>query len=139
MGYVCYTCRINHAQQSPAMLVSLKLLLLFYTRDQAQLDAASVSSIQVVGVVEALIQNADTLFPGGDVLYVISSPHFLQFQDYSPSSSPDCPQNSLCGLKEAAFSALSLSLSSVKWEQCYLTHGSRKAKKEMSHHFKERE
>ncbi|KAM6215904.1 SH3 domain-binding protein 1 isoform 2-T2 [Rhynchocyon petersi] len=31
--------------------------------DQAQLDAASVSSIQVVGVVEALIQNADTLFP----------------------------------------------------------------------------
>uniref|UniRef100_F7FBW2 SH3 domain binding protein 1 n=1 Tax=Ornithorhynchus anatinus TaxID=9258 RepID=F7FBW2_ORNAN len=33
--------------------------------DQAQLDAASVSSIQVVGVVEALIQNADTLFPGG--------------------------------------------------------------------------
>uniref|UniRef100_A0A2K5RAI0 SH3 domain binding protein 1 n=1 Tax=Cebus imitator TaxID=2715852 RepID=A0A2K5RAI0_CEBIM len=32
--------------------------------DQAQLDAASVSSIQVVGVVEALIQSADTLFPG---------------------------------------------------------------------------
>ncbi|XP_007939840.1 SH3 domain-binding protein 1 [Orycteropus afer afer] len=32
--------------------------------DQAQLDVASVSSIQVVGVVEALIQNADTLFPG---------------------------------------------------------------------------
>lgn len=30
-----------------------------------QLDLASVSSIQVVGVVEALIQNADTLFPGG--------------------------------------------------------------------------
>ncbi|KFO36699.1 SH3 domain-binding protein 1 isoform X2 [Fukomys damarensis] len=32
--------------------------------DQAQLDAASVSSIQVVGVVEALIQSADILFPG---------------------------------------------------------------------------
>uniref|UniRef100_I3L8F6 SH3 domain binding protein 1 n=1 Tax=Sus scrofa TaxID=9823 RepID=I3L8F6_PIG len=32
--------------------------------DLAQLDAASVWSIQVVGVVEALIQNADTLFPG---------------------------------------------------------------------------
>lgn len=32
--------------------------------DQAQLDAASVSSIQVVGVVEALIQSADALFPG---------------------------------------------------------------------------
>lgn len=37
-------------------------------RDQAQLDAASVSSIQVVGVVEALIQCTDTLFPGGDVV-----------------------------------------------------------------------
>ncbi|XP_043823399.1 SH3 domain-binding protein 1 [Dromiciops gliroides] len=32
--------------------------------DQAQLDTASMSSIQVVGVVEALIQNSDTLFPG---------------------------------------------------------------------------
>lgn len=48
--------------------VTLKLLLLFCARDQAQLDAASVSSIQVVGVVEALIQSTDTLFPGGDVL-----------------------------------------------------------------------
>uniref|UniRef100_A0A8C4U3T8 Rho-GAP domain-containing protein n=1 Tax=Falco tinnunculus TaxID=100819 RepID=A0A8C4U3T8_FALTI len=35
------------------------------TGDPMQLDLASVSSIQVVGVVEALIQNADTLFPGG--------------------------------------------------------------------------
>ncbi|XP_075284601.1 SH3 domain-binding protein 1 [Opisthocomus hoazin] len=34
------------------------------TGDPVQLDLASVSSIQVVGVVEALIQNADTLFPG---------------------------------------------------------------------------
>ncbi|KFQ48850.1 SH3 domain-binding protein 1, partial [Pelecanus crispus] len=34
------------------------------TADPVQLDLASVSSIQVVGVVEALIQNADTLFPG---------------------------------------------------------------------------
>ncbi|NXG63091.1 3BP1 protein, partial [Hemiprocne comata] len=32
--------------------------------DPVQLDLASVSSIQVVNVVEALIQNADTLFPG---------------------------------------------------------------------------
>ncbi|KFO95947.1 SH3 domain-binding protein 1, partial [Calypte anna] len=32
--------------------------------DPVQLDLASVSSIQVVSVVEALIQNADTLFPG---------------------------------------------------------------------------
>ncbi|KAM6321046.1 SH3 domain-binding protein 1 [Aegotheles albertisi] len=32
--------------------------------DPVQLDLASVSSIQVVGVVEALIQNADTIFPG---------------------------------------------------------------------------
>uniref|UniRef100_A0A5F9DE59 SH3 domain-binding protein 1 n=1 Tax=Oryctolagus cuniculus TaxID=9986 RepID=A0A5F9DE59_RABIT len=39
--------------------------------DQAQLDAASVSSIQVVGVVEALIQSADTLFPG-DVNFNVS-------------------------------------------------------------------
>uniref|UniRef100_A0A8B9Z9I4 SH3 domain-binding protein 1 n=1 Tax=Buteo japonicus TaxID=224669 RepID=A0A8B9Z9I4_9AVES len=35
------------------------------TGDPMQLDLASVSSIQVVGVVEALIQNADVLFPGG--------------------------------------------------------------------------
>ncbi|XP_064010866.1 SH3 domain-binding protein 1 [Pogoniulus pusillus] len=34
------------------------------TGDSVQLDLASVSSIQVVSVVEALIQNADTLFPG---------------------------------------------------------------------------
>ncbi|XP_016078058.1 PREDICTED: SH3 domain-binding protein 1 [Miniopterus natalensis] len=39
--------------------------------DQAQLNAASVSSIQVVGVVEALIQNADTLFPG-DINFNVS-------------------------------------------------------------------
>uniref|UniRef100_A0A8D2CSC0 SH3 domain-binding protein 1 n=1 Tax=Sciurus vulgaris TaxID=55149 RepID=A0A8D2CSC0_SCIVU len=39
--------------------------------DQAQLDAASVCSIQVVGVVEALIQNADTLFPG-DINFNVS-------------------------------------------------------------------
>nr|XP_042121124.1 SH3 domain-binding protein 1 [Peromyscus maniculatus bairdii] len=39
--------------------------------DQAQLDAASVSSIQVVGVVEALIQNSDTLFPG-DINFSVS-------------------------------------------------------------------
>ncbi|NXX84622.1 3BP1 protein, partial [Urocolius indicus] len=32
--------------------------------DPLQLDLASASSIQVVAVVEALIQNADTLFPG---------------------------------------------------------------------------
>ncbi|XP_004845705.1 SH3 domain-binding protein 1 [Heterocephalus glaber] len=39
--------------------------------NQAQLDAASVSSIQVVGVVEALIQNSDTLFPG-DINFNVS-------------------------------------------------------------------
>uniref|UniRef100_A0A8B9FAT4 SH3 domain-binding protein 1 n=1 Tax=Amazona collaria TaxID=241587 RepID=A0A8B9FAT4_9PSIT len=38
------------------------------TGDPMQLDLASVSSIQVVNVVEALIQNADTLFPGGRLL-----------------------------------------------------------------------
>ncbi|KAB0393820.1 hypothetical protein E2I00_000699, partial [Balaenoptera physalus] len=39
--------------------------------DLAQLDAASVSSIQVVGMVEALIQNADILFPG-DINFNVS-------------------------------------------------------------------
>nr|XP_009663495.1 PREDICTED: SH3 domain-binding protein 1 [Struthio camelus australis] len=34
------------------------------TEDPVQLDLASVCSIQVVSIVEALIQNADTLFPG---------------------------------------------------------------------------
>lgn len=70
VGYVSYACAINHTQQSRTVVASLKLSLLFCARDQAQLDAASVSSIQVVGVVEALIQNADTLFPGGDGLYL---------------------------------------------------------------------
>lgn len=64
-----HACHQPRPAGSHNVSVSLKLLLLFCARDQAQLDAASVSSIQVVGVVEALIQNADTLFPGGDVLY----------------------------------------------------------------------
>lgn len=68
MGNGSYTCALSHAWRSDTTLGSLKLLLLFCARDQAQLDAASVSSIQVVGVVEALIQSTDTLFPGGDVL-----------------------------------------------------------------------
>ncbi|CAM5083508.1 unnamed protein product [Eretmochelys imbricata] len=38
--------------------------------DPLQLDMASVSSIQVVGIVEALIQNANTLFPGEIVFNV---------------------------------------------------------------------
>ncbi|KFQ52243.1 SH3 domain-binding protein 1, partial [Nestor notabilis] len=42
------------------------------TGDPMQLDLASVSSIQVVSVVEALIQNADTLFPG-EVDFNVSS------------------------------------------------------------------
>ncbi|KAG8138173.1 hypothetical protein E2320_004093 [Naja naja] len=41
-------------------------------RSQAQLDIASVSSIQVVGVVEPLIQNAEILFPG-DIDFNVSS------------------------------------------------------------------
>lgn len=40
-------------------------------RDPMQLDLASVSSIQVVGVVEALIQNADTIFPGGRARFLL--------------------------------------------------------------------
>lgn len=87
MGHVSYAC----AQQSHTKLGSLKLLLLFCVRDQAQLDAASVSSIQVVGVVEALIQNADTLFPGGDRPLLVSSlvPSHPQFLVSSPVL--DCP------------------------------------------------
>ncbi|XP_063165387.1 SH3 domain-binding protein 1 [Candoia aspera] len=41
-------------------------------RSQVQLDIASVSSIQVVGVVEPLIQNAEILFPG-DIDFSVSS------------------------------------------------------------------
>ncbi|KAM6437171.1 SH3 domain-binding protein 1 [Liasis olivaceus] len=41
-------------------------------RSQVQLDIASVSSIQVVGVVEPLIQNAEILFPG-DIDFNVSS------------------------------------------------------------------
>ncbi|XP_058047653.1 SH3 domain-binding protein 1 [Ahaetulla prasina] len=41
-------------------------------RSQVQLDLASVSSIQVVGVVEPLIQNAEILFPG-DIDFNVSS------------------------------------------------------------------
>ncbi|XP_015261466.1 PREDICTED: SH3 domain-binding protein 1 isoform X2 [Gekko japonicus] len=48
-----------------------------------QLDMASVSSIQVVGVVEPLIQNAETLFPG-DIDFNISdllTPPVLEIKD----------------------------------------------------------
>ncbi|XP_060101476.1 SH3 domain-binding protein 1 isoform X2 [Heteronotia binoei] len=47
-----------------------------------QLDMASVSSIQVVGVVEPLIQNAETLFPG-DIDFNISdfTPPLLEIKD----------------------------------------------------------
>ncbi|XP_070610918.1 SH3 domain-binding protein 1 [Erythrolamprus reginae] len=41
-------------------------------RSQVQLDLASVTSIQVVGVVEPLIQNAEILFPG-DIDFDVSS------------------------------------------------------------------
>lgn len=51
-------------------------------RDPVQLDLASVSSIQVVGIVEALIQNADTLFPGGRALLFLS---FLSFTPFLSS------------------------------------------------------
>lgn len=51
-------------------------------RDPVQLDLASVSSIQVVGIVEALIQNADTLFPGGRASLFLS---FLSFTPFLSS------------------------------------------------------
>lgn len=56
------------------MLNDDSLWLSFCPRDLAQLDAASVSSIQVVGVVEALIQNTDTLFPGGKTPVFMNDP-----------------------------------------------------------------
>nr|XP_045009440.1 SH3 domain-binding protein 1 isoform X2 [Jaculus jaculus] len=58
--------------------------------DQAQLDAASVSSIQVVGVVEALIQNADTLFPG-DMNFNVSG-LFSAFAPRDKASSQQAPE-----------------------------------------------
>ncbi|KAI5765142.1 SH3BP1 [Gulo gulo luscus] len=57
--------------------------------DQAQLDAASVSSIQVVGVVEALIQKADTLFPGDinfNVSGLFSAPDFQDKVSHGPEA-----------------------------------------------------
>nr|XP_056703073.1 SH3 domain-binding protein 1 [Euleptes europaea] len=51
--------------------------------NHVQLDMASVSSIQVVGVVEPLIQNAETLFPG-DIDFNISglfTPPVLEIKD----------------------------------------------------------
>nr|XP_020838209.1 SH3 domain-binding protein 1 isoform X3 [Phascolarctos cinereus] len=63
--------------------------------DQAQLDTASVSSIQVVGVVEALIQNSDTLFPG-DIDFSVSglfaSPTVL-YQPHSQEKFIDGPKS----------------------------------------------
>ncbi|KAJ6658998.1 hypothetical protein lerEdw1_019635 [Lerista edwardsae] len=53
---------------------------------QVQLDVASVSSIQVVGVVEPLIQNADILFPG-EIDFSISG-LFTPPVDIKPSEAP---------------------------------------------------
>lgn len=72
-------------------------------RDQAQLDAASVSSIQVVGVVEALIQNADTLFPGGEAPACVHMPLralCAQLSAIQISVSPWQPMHSPRGLEE---------------------------------------
>ncbi|XP_036618074.1 SH3 domain-binding protein 1 isoform X2 [Trichosurus vulpecula] len=63
--------------------------------DQAQLDAASVSSIQVVGVVEALIQNSDTLFPGEidfNVSGLFTSPTIL-YQPHPQEKITDSPKS----------------------------------------------
>ncbi|XP_072512085.1 SH3 domain-binding protein 1 isoform X1 [Notamacropus eugenii] len=63
--------------------------------DQAQLDTASVSSIQVVGVVEALIQNSDTLFPGEidfNVSGLFTSPTLL-YQPHPQEKITDSPKS----------------------------------------------
>ncbi|XP_032077020.1 SH3 domain-binding protein 1 [Thamnophis elegans] len=60
-------------------------------RSQVQLDMASVSSIQVVGVVEPLIQNAEILFPG-DIDFNVSSlftpPLDIKNQNISTTEEP---------------------------------------------------
>nr|XP_034983717.1 SH3 domain-binding protein 1 [Zootoca vivipara] len=58
---------------------------------QVQLDMASVSSIQVVGVVEPLIQNADILFPGDidfDVSGLFTPPSDVKERDVSAAEEP---------------------------------------------------
>ncbi|XP_077791727.1 SH3 domain-binding protein 1 [Podarcis muralis] len=58
---------------------------------QVQLDMASVSSIQVVGVVEPLIQNADILFPGDidfDVSGLFTAPSDIKDRDVSAAEEP---------------------------------------------------
>ncbi|XP_056654881.1 SH3 domain-binding protein 1 isoform X2 [Monodelphis domestica] len=63
--------------------------------DQAQLDTASVSSIQVVGVVEALIQNSDTLFPG-DIDFNVSglfTPPTTLYQPHPQEKVADSPKS----------------------------------------------
>ncbi|XP_019370791.1 PREDICTED: SH3 domain-binding protein 1 isoform X1 [Gavialis gangeticus] len=61
------------------------------TGDPLQLDLASVSSIQVVGVVEALIQNADSLFPGAidfNVSGMFTPPEEIKFPEAPSAEKP---------------------------------------------------
>ncbi|KFU95713.1 SH3 domain-binding protein 1, partial [Chaetura pelagica] len=67
--------------------------------DPVQLDLASVSSIQVVGVVEALIQNADTLFPGEvdfNVSGIFTPPVNIRLGEAAPKEEL-CPNSPLAG------------------------------------------
>ncbi|KAK2503937.1 hypothetical protein MC885_019078, partial [Smutsia gigantea] len=73
--------------------------------DQAQLDAASVSSIQVVGVVEALIQNADTLFPG-DINFNMSGLFLAPVPQDKVSNRPASEELPVMALTPAATPAL---------------------------------
>lgn len=87
----------------------------FWPRDQAQLDAASVSSIQVVGVVEALIQNADTLFPGGEVpVFVNVSPYALICPAGCPPDLASVPGGLIMRPGANCLSAVSLTVSPVQ-------------------------
>ncbi|XP_065273746.1 SH3 domain-binding protein 1 [Emys orbicularis] len=62
------------------------------TGDPLQLDMASVSSIQVVGIVEALIQNADALFPG-EIDFNVSG-MFTPPPEIKPSEAPSVEEPS---------------------------------------------
>lgn len=76
-----------------------------------------MSSIQVVGVVEALIQNADTLFPGGEAPSCVHVPlggPSAQLSALQTSFNPWEPHKLTTQPGGNCFSTLSLSVSSVK-------------------------
>uniref|UniRef100_A0A670IQA7 SH3 domain binding protein 1 n=1 Tax=Podarcis muralis TaxID=64176 RepID=A0A670IQA7_PODMU len=78
---------------------------------QVQLDMASVSSIQVVGVVEPLIQNADILFPGDHLNNFVFLPFFkdIDFDVSGLFTAPsDIKDRDVSAAEEPASSLLSV-------------------------------